>query len=118
VKYFKVQEFADPTEPGSGMLMDVALLDMLEEVRERCAFPFRITSGYRYPSHNKEVGGKPNSDHVTGNAVDIAVSTGAQRFLIVKHALEVGFRRIGVKKDCIHLGNAPNLPQDVIWTYD
>jgi len=118
MKYFKISEFDDPTEPGTGMLMDVGLLDMLEEVRERCGFPFIITSGYRSPSHNREVGGKANSDHVTGNAVDIAISTGTQRFLIVKHALEVGFRRIGVKKNCVHLGNSVVLPQDVLWTYD
>lgn len=36
--------------------------------------PVRITSGYRCPSHNTEVGGSPISRHLIGCAVDVAVS--------------------------------------------
>jgi uncharacterized protein YcbK (DUF882 family) len=32
-----------------------------------------ITSGYRCPKHNKNVGGAPNSQHVQGIAADIRV---------------------------------------------
>jgi hypothetical protein len=36
--------------------------------------PIRINSGYRSPQLNRKIGGAPNSNHLTGCAVDIRVS--------------------------------------------
>ena len=36
--------------------------------------PIVINSGYRSPQLNKKIGGQPNSNHLTGCAVDIRVS--------------------------------------------
>jgi len=33
-------------------------------------FGVTVSSGYRSVTHNEQVGGAPNSDHLTGNAVD------------------------------------------------
>lgn len=41
------------------------LLDGLEFVRKTIGRPIMITSGYREPEHNKEVGGAKRSMHVT-----------------------------------------------------
>lgn len=43
---------------------------LLEPIRERFATPMIITSGYRCKKVNKMVGGKDNSQHRKGEAVD------------------------------------------------
>lgn len=43
---------------------------LLEPIRERFAVPMIITSGYRCKKVNKLVGGKDNSQHRKGEAVD------------------------------------------------
>lgn len=49
------------------------LLTGLERLRARLGRPIIITSGYRCPVHNANVGGVSNSQHVAGTAADIYV---------------------------------------------
>ena len=49
------------------------LCKWLEVLRERAGTPIRINSGYRSPQLNRKIGGAPNSNHLTGCAVDIRV---------------------------------------------
>lgn len=44
---------------------------ILEPLRKMLGRPVRINSGYRSARLNKEVGGVPNSYHLTGRAADI-----------------------------------------------
>lgn len=53
--------------------MSQKLLDGLEELRRKVGLPIHVTNGYRCPSHNAEVGGVSNSQHVQGCAADIYV---------------------------------------------
>ena len=46
----------------------------LERLRSKRNEPIIINSGYRSPQVKKAVGGAPNSNHLTGCAVDIHVS--------------------------------------------
>nr|CAI9751946.1 endolysin [Herelleviridae sp.]CAI9751959.1 endolysin [uncultured phage] len=46
-------------------------LSRLEEIRQAYGKPIIITSGYRCPELNKAVGGKPNSQHLKAEAVDL-----------------------------------------------
>ena len=95
--------------------MDSSFLFMLDELRERCGFPFKITSGYRSVNHTAERNKKKGGTHTQGIAADIAVSNGQQRMIIVKKALEMGFGGIGVAKSFVHVDMRSTTP--VMWTY-
>lgn len=43
----------------------------LEAIRRLVGKPIVVSSGYRSPFVNRAVGGKPNSQHLTGHAADI-----------------------------------------------
>jgi len=45
---------------------------VLDPVRERFGKPIKVNSGFRCPIHNRTVGGVPGSQHVKGEAADIA----------------------------------------------
>ena len=99
-------------------------LDMNEKFLERLDFargitdvPFRISSSFRTEEHNEKIGGKPDSAHLKGLAVDISCTTSSERFRIVKALLEAGFRRIGISKYFIHVDADDTKPQNVIWEY-
>ena len=46
----------------------------MEVLRERSGGPVVINSGYRSQQLNRKIGGAPNSNHLTGCAVDIRVT--------------------------------------------
>lgn len=50
--------------------MNPCLIFMLSILRREIRNPIVITSGYRCPEHNANVGGVPNSRHILGNASD------------------------------------------------
>ena len=45
---------------------------VLQPLRDNWGKPLHINSGYRCPMLNKEVGGRPTSQHVRGEAADVA----------------------------------------------
>jgi hypothetical protein len=121
-KYFKPEEFDSKDDPGSGKFMDPSLIEILDIMREECGFPFITTSGVRTIKHNKDEGGKLNSDHLIkydgyAHGVDIVAINGTTKFRIVQSALAHGINRIGIGSSFIHLGNWKGNPQNVIWTY-
>lgn len=48
--------------------------NVLQPLRDAWGKPLTINSGYRCPALNKEVGGVPTSQHVKGEAADVACS--------------------------------------------
>ena len=74
-------------------------------------------SGFRCEECNKKAGGVKDSAHMRGKAVDIKCNTSGERFVLVKAALEQGFKRIGIGKRIIHLDVDGSLPQKVAWLY-
>ena len=122
LRYFKLNEFDSPDEPGSGKNMDSGFLRILDEIRHICGFPFTITSGYRSPTHNQAliaIGREAVDDsaHTHGYAADITVSSSWERKMLVKSALDHGINRLGVGPNFLHIDNDPSKPKDVIWLY-
>ena len=116
-KYFRLSEFDSPDLKGSGSKMQPDTIVMLDACRDLANIPFVITSGYRTRAHNKRVGGVNGSSHCKGRAVDIRCKNSKERYKIIVSALSVGFTRIGVSGNFIHLDNDKQKVQDVIWTY-
>jgi zinc D-Ala-D-Ala carboxypeptidase len=109
------QEFDSRDAPGSGVNMQKSTLIKLQKARDIAGIPFKINSAFRTVAHNRAVGGSANSAHTRGHAVDIAATTGAQKFRIVQAAMQAGFTRIGIYRNFIHVDDDPSLPQNVIW---
>lgn len=59
---------------GSEHAIDCRLLAMLEGLRAVIGRPITITSGYRSPDYNRQVGGASNSMHLRGMAADFKVA--------------------------------------------
>lgn len=114
-KYFKLTEKTGSLGHTVADL-DTKLVDMLDELRGICGFPFRITSGYRTVAENAKVGGKPNSAHIKRLAVDIACTDSKKRIKIVGEAYKMGFIGIGIDKSFVHL-DIDSSENRRIWLY-
>ena len=84
ITHFKVQEFA--CKHCKDIKIDINLLVKLEELRKAVGNkPLIIRSGYRCPTHNRNVGGASKSQHIYGKAVDISHHN-IGRALLERHA--------------------------------
>lgn len=97
--------------------MNQEFLIKLDRAREVAQIPFKINSAYRTPEHNAKIGGKPNSSHLKGLAVDISVTDSRSRFIVLNALISVGFNRIGIADTFIHVDLDRDKSQQVIWTY-
>ena len=93
-KNFKLSEFRC-NDGNNEVMIAPGLVEKLQALRDVLGKGIRIAAGYRSPTHNKKVGGSPNSRHLTGQAVDIKV-TGVHPLDVAKAAEKIGFTGIGV----------------------
>ena len=122
LKYFKRSEFDCPCEKGSGENMDAAFLQKLDKCRELAGIPFKINSGFRCKEYNEGLLAKgykasKTSPHLKGLAADIATPTSSQRWKVLESAIKIGFNRIGIGKNFIHLDIDTEKSQEVVWHY-
>lgn len=96
---FRVKEFAARRVGGRALVdhsrISSTLVERLQELRERVDRGITITSGYRYPALNLDVGGASASQHMAGRAVDIK-ATGMRPLELAEEALAVLGADIGI----------------------
>jgi uncharacterized protein YcbK (DUF882 family) len=112
-RYFTVEEFACSETGENDIRWD--FVSALDDLRGVCGFPFSITSGFRSHKHSIEARKAQPGQHTLGNAADIAVSNGIERYAIVSNAVKLGFKGIGVARTFIHVDTRES--DAVIWTY-
>jgi len=117
MRYFTYDEFDSPDLPGSGAFMHQEFLDLLDDARDIAQVPFIINSGFRTEAHNRAVGGKETSSHLTGWAADIRATSSNRRYLIIAALCGVGFNRIGVADTFVHVDLDPTKSQNCLWLY-
>ena len=98
--------------------LDTELVAKLDLARGEAGFPFIITSGFRTAADNSDCGGVHDSAHLRGHAVDLHCGDSSQRLAMIRALLAVGFVRLGIYDDHIHVDNDQTLPQNVCWMKD
>ena len=96
--------------------MNEQFIGALNMARKDAGIPFRISSGYRCESHNKQVGGVKDSSHTKGIAADILTSGSEERRKILVAVLRY-FPRVGIHKAFIHVDLDIEKSGDVVWVY-
>jgi zinc D-Ala-D-Ala carboxypeptidase len=89
---------------------------LLQYARDATCQPFIINSGFRCKQNNKDIGGSPDSAHLSGIAADIKTSDSTERFKILRALITCGFSRIGIYDAHIHVDvDYNNKPNKIIW---
>lgn len=116
-----LSKFDSPDIPGSGACMDKTFIRMLTKVQRKTGYPIFewINSGARSAYWNSKVGGVASSAHKMPacKAADIKTTSKEIRDKLIKAAVEVGFKRIGIGSTFVHLDNDQTKPQRVAWGY-
>lgn len=85
--------------PENGI--DNRLLQVLDAMREQVGQSLELSCAYRCPSHNADVGGLPDSQHVQGCAADILVPDGMSVNELADIAEQCGADGIGKYYDSL-----------------
>lgn len=116
LRYFTEDEF-NRAKPGCSLRdMNESFMARLDEARHIAGVPFIINSAYRSKAYEISKGREGTSSHTKGLAVDLRCNTGFQRLQIVSSLLKVGFTRIGLHRNFIHVDYDPQKNQS-IWLY-
>ena len=121
MEHFDISEFESPDEMGSGEKMDKVFIHILDKARKKAGIPFKVLSGYRTKEWNLKVGGRIDSSHLRGYAVDLYLPKNSRdRFLIINALIELKFNRLGIdfKRNFIHVDMDRTKDKNVLWTYN
>lgn len=125
-KHFEIDEFTCTCGCGINGMRE-SFVDKLDDLRERCGFPFIVTSGYRCPEHNSRVSSTgSDGPHTTGRAVDLSVSGNDAFRLVAQCTLGGWMTGVGLKQHGAHASRfvhlddlaQPGHPRPRVWTYN
>lgn len=107
--------------------ISLSFVKRLQAARTIAGISFVIATGARCPKENERVGGVDDSAHVPdfmpdkqSHASDINAETSREKFKIISALLKVGFTRIGVMEDGVHVDSADMIgfkSENLIWDY-
>ena len=112
IDFFKEKDFACPCCGRN--FIDLKLVMKLDLARTIAGIPFIINSACRCEKHNYDVGGSVTSSHKEGLAVDIKCVNSVDRFIIINALIRVGFVRILIYKNFIHVDIDSSKSQNII----
>jgi uncharacterized protein YcbK (DUF882 family) len=97
---FLLEEFncKDGTKVPKDLIANVEeVARNLQVLRDYLGEPIHVNSGYRTPTYNKKVGGKPMSQHLQAKAADITVKSKTPRQVskIIEKLIESGDMKQG-----------------------
>lgn len=106
---FRVREFACKCGRCEKILIDDALVQWLQKLRDHFGVSVNVNSGYRCSTHNAAVGGASTSHHMRGQAADIRVKGVAPKE-VAAYAESIGIQRIGLYEgaaegEFVHIGS-------------
>ena len=86
------------------------VINVLQPLRTALGVPMPVNSGYRCPALNEAVGGMPTSQHMKGEAADIAT---AMPLRMARKALEMRlpFDQMGIYPNFVHFSHRLGGPQ-------
>lgn len=116
-KYFKESEFQKCVPACSLQDMDQRFMQTLDALRAQSGIPLVLNCAYRSAAWDRSKGRSGNSAHTRGKAADIRCNSSDTRMKIVKAALQLGIKRIGIGKNFVHVDTDTTLPQNVIFHY-
>lgn len=79
MSYFTDKELA--CKCGCGLMPKIVTISLLNHIRHDYGHPINITSGARCEAYNASIGGAKFSEHVKGNAIDMARTPSLLGFL-------------------------------------
>ena len=119
-QYISQEEIA--CKCGCGLAnMSADTIVLFDSIRDELGHPLIINSGCRCAAQNSVVGGKVDSEHLPDEdgmceAIDIACGNSVDRLAIVKTAIELGCKRIGIANTFIHIDTSES-KKPAIWLY-
>ena len=83
--------------------MQQGIVDLFHALRTKLNMPLTVNSGFRCAEYNKKVGGKPDSQHLYGKALDIRLPGKMTPVELQDHMESIGAKAIVLYKTFCHM---------------